>query len=265
MSWRQGFLIEFAELAKLDVEGIDETSVAVVISHDCDLVQPDAREPIVEIVLGNLIDAPDGSLQHAKSTRRLHIRIEHGGTTRYVCLDATQKRNIKKSKITTISTAGRASVIREDAQTLRAWLASRYRRAAFPSAFDVRMHAVNEALDKVSKKYGDRIRGVFFDLNEDGDTELEDNEPYEIGVFVVFPGLEDHVETAAKAAANEIADAFNRAFPSDHAGPAIKLLQCNAISDDEITFAEVGRLMNRRFEHRSLAVVPPQVMPDAND
>ena len=70
--------------------------MAIVISHDCDLVQTPSVEPNVEIIVGRAIESPDGSFTYSKNPRKLHLECTAGTQRFLVELVATDKMAVPK-------------------------------------------------------------------------------------------------------------------------------------------------------------------------
>jgi hypothetical protein len=81
--WRQGNILTADAVASLRlVPNADPTlHAAVVVSHNCDLVQSPDIEPMVEVIVGRRVDRPDGNFTHSKNPRLLHISAAEAGST----------------------------------------------------------------------------------------------------------------------------------------------------------------------------------------
>ena len=76
--WRQGDLLTHETAAKLTTlnRAVDQSRRVVVITHDCDL--PNDSETSVEVIVADVVSAPDAQFSYAKNPRKLHLR--YGGT-----------------------------------------------------------------------------------------------------------------------------------------------------------------------------------------
>ena len=73
--WRQGDVLTTEGARALALTHPDGAEIAVVvISHDCDIVQKAAVEPVVEVIVGRKIEKINGNFAHAKSARRCICR-----------------------------------------------------------------------------------------------------------------------------------------------------------------------------------------------
>ncbi len=175
--WRQGqlFTAESAALFGLRHDEDPDKTAAVVISHDCDLAQTSEVEPNVEVIVGRFLDeGPQGNYLNCKNVRRLHVECGAGVVIKTVELDATRRTIVSKD-----SSAGKPGLAdhrpcaihrmtAKERNTLQVWLASRYRRAAFPDEFDRRLRdtGVADRLARSFKDSGKYVTAVFFDVDE---------------------------------------------------------------------------------------------------
>jgi hypothetical protein len=66
--WQQGFILDGKDSVALGLIAENEIAekIAVVVSHDCDLVESAEIEPKCEIIVGRRKDQADGTLSNAK-------------------------------------------------------------------------------------------------------------------------------------------------------------------------------------------------------
>jgi hypothetical protein len=138
--WRQGSAIELGAslyLGLLKSEAGD-SRIVLVVSHDCDIAEDNLdNEPNVEVIVGRIIgEAADPNLTHAKSPNRLHLDVIRGDSSIFIELLATEKRQVMKSDLAPFEPDPGFALNPQSRETLQAWLASRYRRAAFPDALN---------------------------------------------------------------------------------------------------------------------------------
>jgi hypothetical protein len=84
--WRQGHMLPAQAARDLNLTNrVDAPqTLAIVVSHDCDLAQPTDSEPVVEIIVGREISAANGNYAFAKSVRTLHLECTQGSPTRFL-------------------------------------------------------------------------------------------------------------------------------------------------------------------------------------
>jgi hypothetical protein len=186
--WRQGHLltVEAAWALGLRHPSAPEQTLVIVATHDCDLAQLPDGEPSVEVLVGRIVDKADGNFTHAKVPRRLHLAFE-GGAPCLAEFEAISKVNIPKETLGGFAPRTETYLSPESASTFQLWLASRYRRSAFPDEFERRLkdQKLAEKISKALKPHGELISGVFFDVDEG--RELARNgpqDPYTLDVYI---------------------------------------------------------------------------------
>ena len=145
------------------------------------------------------------------------------------------------------------------------WLASRYRRSAFPDEFERRLTKETKLAEKISKvvrPHGDLIAGVFFDVDA-GEEVIRDSpdDTYTLDITILHTADTDFM--AAEAAAIEAAEAIEKAFRDKLFEPAkkwrhIELRACEPVSESVLTYQAFKQLKRWRLEHISLAADPQQ-------
>jgi hypothetical protein len=258
--WRQGHFIsrKAVKALKLLDSKITESSCAVVISHDCDLVQDIQVEPYVEVIAGRIVPKGDGNYYWAKSPRTLHIEMQKNGTPAVVELNATGKRIIAKEDLAPFLPEPEHSFPRDSLIALRAWLSLRYSRDAFPDRFVEIMKdsGVDTRLVKILKTTGSLLSDVFFDLDEGRLESHADGSPYSLKVVLVHPPGEFPEQTANKVGIIEttISDLFEKKCFDQQTEQwnGIALKQCMSISEDDLSVGQAKKLKQWRLEHLSL-------------
>ncbi|MGO9487227.1 MAG: hypothetical protein ACLPX9_22065 [Rhodomicrobium sp.] len=268
--WRQGSVVPADVAVKLQLFGEEDapTKVAVVISHDCDLAQGSDAEPEVEIIVGARVSAVNGNYTHAKNARRLHMYLEERVMDIVVDLQATGKVRLRKELLAGHSPDESFRLNAKQHATLQAWLAARYRRAAFPDEFERRLKAAKLAdiIAKILKPLGDDIIAVFFDVDEGGDAVEREGpvDPYTLSISLLYGTVRDPAAAAdvADKAASQIRSAFNKAFfvAEKNLWQNIELLECEPISDEALTYALSVRMKRWNLDYISLRETPEGAM-----
>jgi hypothetical protein len=76
----------------------EDTHIAIVITHDCDLVEDNlVNEPNGEVIIGMCVNEANPNLACAKSPNRLHLEVIWNGQAKFAELKAVEKRQINKS------------------------------------------------------------------------------------------------------------------------------------------------------------------------
>jgi len=269
--WRQGhFLPDEAPQSF----GVTESAgrLAIVVSHDCDIVQPASVEPTVEIIIGRSIENPDGNFSYGKNPRKLHLECTAGTQKYTVELVATSKMVVPKE-----GKEGDAGLFnytpREDIRlsgaelvVLQQWLAARYRRSAFPDEFDRRLAAtgVRDQLVRILKRYGTHIRAIYFDVDEGEDiVHNGPDDPYKLTISLLYST--EVAPDEAERAAIEASKSTRSAFKSKCSGDGIhwkwiELIDCEVLADTAMTVAQASFLKKWQTDYISFRSDPPQEM-----
>jgi hypothetical protein len=267
--WRQGHVLTADTVAALRLapEANLDSLVAVVVSHDCDLAQGPSIEPAVEVIVGQRIAAANGNFTHGKNPRRLHIPAAEAGVAFWVELTATARQSIPKQGLAAHVPSATILINSASRNTLQCWLAARYRRSAFPDAFDKHLAdtRIAERIARVLEPLGNHIIAVFFDVDEGVDRDTKNaEEPFTLSIDLLYSTENEPVaaEAAARKAAEAITSVFHeRCFDTKtNKWHAIELLGCAAISDEILTYSMSLRLKRWNADYISLRAEPPQPM-----
>lgn len=265
--WRQGHVLaaETVTALRLVPDADLLSTVVVVVSHDCDLAQDPATEPLIEIIVGRRVNTADGNFTHGKNPRRLHLcAVEAGGA---VCVELTATERQAVPKVNLAEHAPSATIVIDAASrnTLQYWLAARYRRSAFPDEFDnyLDKKGIARRLAKILEPLGNHIVALFFDVDEGTERAHESaDDPFTLSIDLLYSTDNDPAaaEAAAIKAAEEIIKAFrDRCFDAkSRRWSAIELLACTPISDEALTYAMSLRLKRWNADYISLRGDPVQ-------
>lgn len=270
--WRQGRLLNSDAIDALGLRHpvTPDQTLVIVASHDCDLAQAPEGEPVVELVVGRLVTDKDGNNTHSKNARKLHLEFS-GEVAFWAEFEATAKVPIDKRELNAYVPRLDAQLSSENHAVFQMWLASRYRRSAFPDEFERRLTSkefkLHEKIAKAVKPHGELITGVFFDVDE-GVEFFRDgpDDTYTLDITILHAADYDFfaAETAAAAAANAIEKAFKeKLFDPTKIWKHIELRSCEPVSESVLTFQQFKQLRRWRLEHISLAAEPQQpVLPE---
>ena len=264
--WRQGHLLGSDAVEALGLRHAfdPEQTLVIIASHDCDLSQHPEVEPVVEVLLGRLLAVKDGNYAHAKSARKLHVEFA-GTSASWGEFEATAKVTLDKWLLNEFKPRTDATLSPEDQATFQMWLASRYRRSAFPDEFERRLTRETKLHDKIAKAvkpHGDLISGIFFDV--DGGVEVArvgPDDTYTLDITILHRSEPDF--SAAVNAANAAAKAIEKAFEDNLFAPTrtwrhIELRSCEPLSESVLTYQVFKQLKRWRLDHISLAADPQQ-------
>ena len=265
--WRQGHLLgkDAIEALGLHHATVLYQTLVIVASHDCDIAQAPEGEPVVEVVVGSLVADRDGNCTHAKNARKLHIEFA-GAAVFWTEFEATAKVYVDKLALNKFVPLPDARLSQENHAIFQMWLASRYRRSAFPDEFERRLTAkefkLHEKIARAVKPHGELIVGVFFDVDEGAEVTHEGpDDTYTLDITILhsadpdFEAAEKGAETAAKA----IEKAFkHKLFDPTKTWQHIELRSCDLVSESVLTYQQFKQLKRWRMDHISLAAEPPQ-------
>jgi len=266
--WRQGQVLTDGTVDKLALRDAEapEATLVVVISHDCDLAASPDKEPEIELIVGRRIDKTDGNFTHAKTPRVLHIEFATPDGGKFVELAATRKVRVAKSDFADHEPRPEFQLGPTEQSIFQRWLGARYRRAAFPDAFEKRLNesGADSRLAKILKPAGKHICAIFFDV--DAGKEVQRNEPndtYALAIVLLYTSQPNGLESEAVAleTGEKIEAVFKELFFNENnSWRDIELLECMIMSDGALTYAQSVLLKQWRMEHLSLRKEPQDPM-----
>lgn len=236
--------------------------MVIVATHDCDLAQLPDKEPHVEVIIGRRILKLDGNFTHAKDPRTLHLEFK-GSEPFFAEFVIVEKRSISKNSLAAFKPKKNAKLSREGVVTFQLWLASRYRRSAFPDEFENRLKKakLHEKIANALKTHGELITAIFFDLDDGKEiARTGQDDAYLLDIYLLHTTQPDFfaAEKAAKEAKERIETAFrDKLFDSEsYSWKEIELRYLEVISEEAMTFYQSQYLKKWRLHHISLSADP---------
>ena len=268
--WRQGHLLTDAAVKALTLvhPSYPSDTVVIVASHDCDLAQLVNIEPLVEVVVGRRIADADGNYTHAKTARILHVGFV-GDAPLLAEFVAIAKCSVPKEKLVGFEPAAEHRLSPSGRSTFQRWLASRYRRSAFPDEFErrlVRETKLAERIAKAVKPHGDKITAVLFDVDEGQDlVRAGADDAYVLDITLLHAVEPDYgaADLAANAAKSAIRNAFEAKLFDKQSGrwQNIELRYIDVVSEEALTYRQFTLMKPWRLEYISLGADPQQSVP----
>lgn len=266
--WRQGHVLTDETVDRFGLRDAQagEKTLVVMVSHDCDLAASPDKEPDVELIVGRQIEKADGNFTHAKTPRVLHIEFTSPDGAQLIELAATKKVRLVKNDFADQEPKRELQLSPAGLSILQRWLAARYRRSAFPDAFEKRLNesGASARLTKILKPAGKHICAIFFDVDEG--KEVQRNGPddtYTLAIVLLYisqPNSQES-EAAAMKAKEQIESAFKELFfNANNSWREIELVECMVMMDEALTYAQSTVLKQWRLEHLSLRQEPEDVM-----
>lgn len=266
--WRQGHILtgEAAKILGLQHPQSPQETCVVVIGHDCDLVNDALQiEPNVEIIVGRCLTKGDGNYFWARAPRTLHFDALKNGAPVVIELVATAKDQVEKQALAAFAPDSAYVINGQSLSALRAWLAVRYNRTAFPDHFVNLLSKANKGMVKLIAPMGNLLSAVYFDLDRGQKCDHSDGSPYELNIVLVHPPGDDPDATADQVdtLATNIADLFGEKYYDKNSGQwsSIALKSCIAISEDDLTVSQARLLKQWRLEYMTLKAEEEQPGP----
>ena len=259
--WRQGSILADDDALKLGLVEISESrKPVVVISHDCDL--PNEAEATVEVILGFIVPKTDPMIAKARNPRRLHLTYRSStGEEITIELRHADRRVIPKEIFAQAQRPDETLLLAADEKrALKQWLAARYGRPAFPSAFENRLRkqikkrTIEQQIARILEPASGDLVGLFFDLGEERATELPEETPYFLSITVVYDAINggQAARVAAENVAAELSSMFYEVFGTPDKSKELALEKCEAVADTYLTLADLRRVDQWRLEYISL-------------
>lgn len=270
-SWRQGSVLTADALAsfKLVAPIQLESSLGIIVSHDCDLAQSEEIEPVAEVIVAKIVpDNLNGNLTYGKNPRTLHLSLSEGDRKINVELSALNKTPLVKGRLAEFKPDRAVAPTRDERAILQQWLSSRYRRSGFPDHFEARFKesGIDEKLKKLMKASGAHIRAIFFDVDNGREIKrIDPDDTYSLTIFLLYST--DHDPERSQEVATAISSAIVKLFEAKFQDgnkhwKNIELRDCLAISDEVMTHKEALSFMKWNVDDISLKANPPQAMLD---
>ncbi|MGB0108569.1 MAG: hypothetical protein WBP52_08710 [Terriglobales bacterium] len=187
--WRQGAIIprELVPDGILPPE-IGTGAKAIIISHDCDIVQPSSEaEPYIEFLIAQPLpdEQKDGTLFRGRNSRKLQLWVESDGKRQLYEISAHDRFRMERRLLEYQEPHRSINLDGRSIATLAAWFAKRYKRSSFPTAFNNRIpEKIWKKIKKALKRDGDDVL-IFMGMSSVD--ELPPETPYQVFVRVVVP------------------------------------------------------------------------------
>ncbi|MFH1865372.1 MAG: hypothetical protein ABIK85_05755 [Candidatus Eisenbacteria bacterium] len=249
LGWRQGAILD-AKLAKSAREqapaavSVDDGDWLIVTSHDCDIVNFSlTKEPVVEVMRTSVLPAKKADKQQSsgRNPRTMQLAVGHGDDDDPVVLSLSVHERWFVPRDLLLQEAPARHLPDKERRLVAEWLAKRYIRAAFPTAFDLRWRAKLKDWQKLLKKHSEWIQGIYLRLSTHD--ELADEKPYKCHLLVAVPH-----QKRAGAAWPKKRDELEQAIKTfwDQFKPGIECAGVEPLGTDEITLADLDAYL--RFD-----------------
>jgi len=266
LGWRQGAVLgpnlsaQAGELAPKTI-GFADGDLLIVTSHDCDVLNRTLeKEPTVELLRAAVLEKekPDKQQAWGRSPREMQIEIGIGGGDSVVLFLRIHDRWPIPRKLL-MTEAPRLSLLDKPRRLIAEWLAKRYIRAAFPSAFDSRWRPKMKEWTALLEGQSRCVQGIYLRLSTNA--ELDDATPYRIHLIVATPAEASKVPAwpTKKAELESLVEKFWKQF-----SPGIDCAGVEAIPTDRLTLAEIELYQRFDADWVSFADDSPATPPTAD-
>lgn len=264
--WRQGAVLGAnlaAEARKLAPRGIvfAESDWLVVTSHDCDVVNGRLeKEPTVEVLRASFVQQkkPDKQQVWGRNPREMQLAVDDGAGGSVVLSVKVHERWSMPREL--LASEAPHRVLDDKARRLIAeWLAKRYIRAAFPTAFDARWRSKMKDWTGLLEDQSRWIQGIYLRLSTQ--TELDDTKPYKVDLIVAVPAasIKDSALAKKKPELETLVEAFWKQF-----GPGIECVGVQVIATNALTLADIEKYQRFDADWVSFADDSPATAPAAD-
>jgi hypothetical protein len=240
LGWCQGAILDakLAESARNHAPAtvtVDDGDWLIVTSHDCDIVNFSlAKEPVVEVVRASVLPAKkvDKQQSSGRNPRTLQLAVDHGDQAVVLSLSVHERWFVPRDLL--LQEAPARNLPDKERRLVAEWLAKRYIRSAFPTAFDLRWRAELKDWQKLLKTHSEWIQGIYLRLSTLD--ELPEGTPYKCHLFVAVP----HAKRSGAAwpkkreELEKAIEAFWNQFK-----PGIECAGVEPLGTDEITLADI--------------------------
>jgi len=191
LGWRQGSVLGGVLSTKARSSAppgltVADTDWLIVTSHDCDIVNVRLeREPVVEVLRAVPSDrsAPDPQQHWGRSPRQWQVAV--AGESTEVTLECQVHERWPIPRQWLAEEAPGNQLPPKERRAMAEWLAKRYVRPAFPSAFDQRWHSRLKQWFQLLRRESGLLQGVYLRLSSS--EELPSNQAYGCDFIVVVP------------------------------------------------------------------------------
>jgi hypothetical protein len=240
LGWRQGAILD-AKLAESARKHAPTTVTMVdgdwliVTSHDCDVVNFSlAKEPVVEVMRASVLAAKkvDKQQSSGRNPRTMQLAVEDGDDPVVLSLSVHDRWFIPRDVL--LQEPPARNLPDKERRLIAEWLAKRYIRAAFPTAFDLRWRAKLKDWQKLLKANSEWIQGIYLRLSTLD--ELPDTTAYKCHLLVAVPEAK-RTDIAWPKKRDELEKAIESFW--NQFKPGIECAGVEPLGTDEITLADI--------------------------
>lgn len=247
LGWRQGAILG-AKLAAIACNHAPKTVFVsdgdwlVVTSHDCDIVNFSIdKEPVVEVLRARVAASKKVDKQQlwGRNPRILQLAIDVGTDATVLSFAVHDRWFIPRDLL--VQEAPTGCLPDKERRLIAEWLAKRYIRAAFPTAFDQRWRSKLRDWERLLREHSEWIQGVYLRLSTLG--ELPEDQPYKCHLILAVPH-EKRGGPAWPQRREELEQAITAFW--NQFKPSIECAGVEPLGTDEIALADIE--LYQRFD-----------------
>lgn len=264
--WRQGAVLgpnlaaEARKLAPIHLV-FAESDWLIVTSHDCDIVNGRLdKEPTVEVLRATPVQQkkPDKQQVWGRNPREMQLAAADGvGGTAVLSMKVHERWSIPRDLLA--SEAPYRVLDDKPRRLIAEWLAKRYIRAAFPTAFDARWRSKMKDWTRLLEEQSPWVQAIYLRLSTQA--ELDDAKPYKIHLIVAVPAAStsDPAWATKKPALELLFETFWQQF-----GPGIECVGVEVIPTNALTLADIEKYQRFDADWVSFSDDTPATSPAAD-
>ncbi len=247
LGWRQGAILDakLVESARKHAPAtvtLGDGDWLIVTSHDCDVVNFSfTKEPVIEVARASVLAAKkvDKQQSSGRNPRTMQLAVKDGSEPVVLSLSVHDRWFVPRDAL--VQEPPARHLPDKERRLIAEWLAKRYIRAAFPTAFDLRWRIKLKDWQKLLKAHSEWIQGIYLRLSTLD--ELPNGTPYMCHLIVAVP----HAKRAGSAwpkkreELEKAIEAFWNQFK-----PGIECAGVEPLGTDEITLADIE--LYQRFD-----------------
>lgn len=265
--WRQGAVLgpDLLRVARERAPSgiiVADDNWLIVTSHHCDIVNPRLdKEPSIEVLRAEVVTRKklDKQQVFGRNPRvmEFEVRDSAGGPSVILSVNVHERWPLPREILTDEAPA--RLLEDKERRLIAEWLAKRYIRAAFPTAFDGRWRTKMGDWTRLLEKHSAWIQGVYLRLNTL--QELPEDAQYVVDIIVAAPAAATSTTGWAtkRLEIEEDVESFWKQF-----GIGIECAGVDVLGTDNVTLAEIEAYQRFDADWVSFADDTP-AMPPAVD
>lgn len=245
--WRQGaFFLEESNKVYADLK-LKENVLYVVLSHDCDILNPSLqKEPVVELLEATRVESNNPDFYDGRNPRQLHLAAKIFNDSKWLEFFPNDRLFLPREYLEELKIFD-CELDSRELRILINWISKRYKRAGFPSQFNHRTSGSIKQIKNILGQEAKKSLGLFIRLHSED--ELDEDEKYKIIIKMLVNKniYENNIELTL------IENGFEKIINilTNNKGIEIIAEETQVISMDEITVHEYQELKKWDFDYIS--------------